>query len=243
MSTTCSGCGKQVSGKFCNNCGTPVQSSECRNCGAPGSPTQRFCNQCGAPRGSVRATNAPWVIALSVAAVAIFAVFFGIQSLRGPETQVMPFDPMAATTDIGQLTPEQSAIRLFDRVMAAYENGITSEVEFFGPMAIQAYALVDSLGPDARYHIGLLYSAINEPDPILAQASLLEAEIPSHLFVEMLRGVWARDTGDMESLQSAYRAFLANYDAETAAARPEYQEHQVTVSAFHQEAVARLGSP
>ncbi|MCZ6916225.1 MAG: hypothetical protein O7I93_05575 [Gemmatimonadetes bacterium] len=144
----------------------------------------------------------------------------------------------AATTDLSQLSPQEQAYRLFDRVMRAHEAGDAEEVSFFGPMAIQAHQLLGELDSDARYHLALLHSVSDTPGLALIQADSLDLEVPGHLFGAMLRGAIARMQGDSLRLREAHAGFLANYDEEMAVGRGEYQEHATSIEAFLEEARA-----
>ena len=46
---------------------------------------------------------------------------------------------MRRAPDISQMTPEERAERLYDRMMSAFEHGRMDTVRMFTPMAMQAY--------------------------------------------------------------------------------------------------------
>jgi hypothetical protein len=46
----------------------------------------------------------------------------------------------------------------------------------------------------------------------------------------------ARWQKDDKALTKAYAGFLAHYDAEMKAARPEYADHKPSIDAFHEQA-------
>jgi hypothetical protein len=141
-----------------------------------------------------------------------------------------------ATTDLSQMSPQEQATRLFDRVMRAHEAGDMEEVAFFGPMAIQTHELLGVLDRDSRYHLALLHSVGGTPGLALVHADSLDLEVPGHLFATMLRGSIARMQGDSLLLREAYAAFLDNYDAEMAVGRGEYQQHSTSIELFVEEA-------
>jgi hypothetical protein len=147
----------------------------------------------------------------------------------------------AATTDISQMTPRERADRLFNRVMTGSESGNRKEVSFFGPMALQAYAMLGNLDPDARYHVGLIDAAIDNPAAASAQADSLEKESPRHLFVPLLRWEAANRRKDTAAMQRAYRQFLDRYDQEMATDKAEYRDHRGRLEAFRDEARGVLG--
>jgi len=66
--------------------------------------------------------------------------------------------------------------------------------------------------------------------------------VPGHLFGAMLRGSIARVRRDTVELRSAYRAFLDNYESETATGRAEYLEHSTSIETFLAQARDTAGS-
>jgi hypothetical protein len=103
-------------------------------------------------------------------------------------------------------------------------------------MALEAYAMLDDLDADARFHIGLLHQITGDHDAILAQADSIEAGTPNHLFSVMLRHRVHAGRGDSQNTQDAYRQFLVRYDGEMAQTRPEYQLHGPLIESFRVEA-------
>src|SRR5213079_541375 len=89
--------------------------------------------------------------------------------------------------DISQMSPEERANRLFNRVMILAEAGKNDSVQFFLPMALGAYGQLPSLDADARYHVGLLQRAGGDANAALAQADTIRKAIPTHLFIYVLR--------------------------------------------------------
>jgi hypothetical protein len=148
----------------------------------------------------------------------------------------------AAMTDISNMTPRERADRLFDRVMRASARGDSGEIRFFAPMAIQSYGLLESLDPDARYHVGLLEAETGNLSGLLAQADTLERAIAGHLFVILLRAEAAKRSGDTAELNRLYRRFLDAYEREVATGKQEYADHQTALDGFRGAARAALGS-
>jgi hypothetical protein len=191
-------------------------------------------------------TIVPWV-ALGIAAIALvvaLAAFFD----RGKEA-VAPaplFPPLSSTVpvpgqsvDLASLSPRQAADRLFNRVMAASENGDSVEALQFAPMALQAYNNLGTLDNDARYHVALLHITANDIKSARVQIELLRKSTQKHLLGFMLEHQIAERSGKQDSAARAYKAFLAAYDAEIATGREEYQDHQNTIERFRK--VAQTG--
>ena len=219
---------------------------KCPVCGTSLPGRAKFCAECGAviPRSpspqtpQAPAANAvmPWFIA-GVFVLAIHATVI-VLAVRRPEpapgNQSAVQAPFAGgggdattrgTTDISQMTPREAADRLYDRIARASEAGDSGQVTFFGPMALQAYGSVTPLDADARLHIGLIQIMLRNPAAASAQADTIQRESRTHLFGPLLKARAAEAQGNRTTVQSAYRQFLANYDAERRKNLPEYEQH------------------
>lgn len=209
----------------------------CHACGTALSTNARFCHKCGAAVGTAQPTGwrtgVPWALA-GAALGALVAVLAMRGSGGGGGQSGSPSSPPPASgsqlvaPDISQMSPEERANRLFDRIMIYAEAGKMDSVRFFLPMAMGAYSQLPTLDIDARYHIGLLHLAGGDNAAALAQADTIQKAAPTHLFAFILRA----HTGD----RRAYAAFLRNEAAELARNRPEYAEHRNALTAFKAEA-------
>jgi hypothetical protein len=237
----CPTCGADATGKFCHECGSPLGKRSCAKCGATLTGTARFCHACGAPTAAAggRTAAIPWF--LIGAAVVVLLVIVAVVQLRPgdtPPSPAAPADRRSGPVDLARLSPREAADRLFDRVMISREAGKLDSAAFFAPMALRAYAMLDALDPDARFHIGLLEIAAGNPGGADAQADTLAQAVPTHLYALMLRADAARARGDTAAAERADQAFLRNYDAETAANRLEYGPH-ATWLATYRDGIAR----
>jgi hypothetical protein len=159
-----------------------------------------------------------------------------------PETETDPAAPAtaaAAPPDISNMAPRERFNRLYNRVMQAAQSGDEATVSRFTPMALMAYAQLDTIDADARYHAALLKVHTGEVDGSRALADTLLAHDPGHLFGYMIRGTVARFRKDDKQLARAYSDFLQHYDPEMKLARPEYGEHQTSVNDFRKAALGK----
>src|SRR5438445_13589489 len=118
----------------------------CAVCGTALSPTAKFCHKCGARRGTPVAGG--WQVALpwglAGAAVGALVAVLAMQGWSRERGSAAPSDPAAAAggspspalraPDISQMSPEERATRLFNRVEELAEAGKQDSVQFFLPM-------------------------------------------------------------------------------------------------------------
>jgi hypothetical protein len=144
--------------------------------------------------------------------------------------------PVEAPPDISNMSPRERFNRLYNRVMQAAQSGDEATVSRFTPMALMAYAQLDSVDADARYHVALLKVHTGDVAASRALADSILSQSPGHLFGYIIRGTVARFQKDQKGLSQAYGDFLKHYDAEMKAGRPEYQEHSTSVEDFRKAA-------
>jgi len=248
--TACPACQSPASGKFCSNCGAPLAGAECVACGTALTPGAKFCHRCGTPAGAKADTRAlavsgdrgfgsalPWAVA-AIALVALIALVAGQRFSRANASiAAVPADlPAAAQSagappDISQMSPEERADRLYDRVMALNERGRADSVRFFAPMAMQAYTMLGQLNADQRYDLGRIAAVSGDQEIAKAQADSILSTQPQHLLGLLLAADAAGLRGD-KAAQTAYRRrFAAAEPAERAKQLPEYQQHVAEIDA------------
>ena len=209
----------------------------CQTCGTELPADATYCHKCGRRVRSGDAREAMWSIAIPWAAGgAAVGALITLLVLRGgsptPTTPLPTGMPLAGSAgDISQMSPEERATRLFNRVMRLDEEGKRDSVAFFAPMALQSYALLPARDADGRYHMGLLELAAGNPAGARAQADSIARLAPTHLFAFVLR---AR-AGDAR----AFADFRRSERDERARGRPEYQDHAAQLDAFAQEAARK----
>jgi hypothetical protein len=257
----CPACGSAASGNFCSACGASLVARTCAACRADLSPQARFCHRCGRPAGGPppaaglpQRERTAWIVAGALCLVLLGAILFRV--VRGTPAPVAPDMANAgastgaaagtesfgggaagggAAPDISRMSPRERFDRLFNRVMQAAEQRDTAQVERFTPMALGAYAQLDSANADARYHAAVLRMQIGDVPGALALADTLLARDPGHLFGYVIRGTAAGMQGDTAAARRAGREFLAHYQAERSTARIEYREHEPALEDFKRQ--------
>jgi hypothetical protein len=187
----------------------------------------------------------PWILASTLIVTLIATIVYEVAvktpapvvpDMANNGASVTGAAPTGSPPDISQMTPEERFIRLNDRVMSAAEQGDSTTVIRFLPMAFAAYAQLDSASADDRYHAALLHAQIGEYAQALALADTILARTPDHLFGWMVRAVVAQAQGNASALAATRRAFLEHYAAQMKLNRPEYREHGQALEEFRTQA-------
>ena len=217
----------------------------CHACGAQLSATARFCHKCGATVATAHGTGwragLPWALAGAALGALVAVALMRGTGRKESDTLAGPVGIRAP--DISQLSPEERASRLFNRVMILAEAGKRDSVQFFLPMALGAYGQLPNLDADARYHLGLLLLAGGNVPAALAQADTMQRAVPNHLFIYILRAHAYEALGNAGQEQRAYADFLRHEQAELALQRPEYDDHREALTNFHSEALRQAQNP
>jgi len=133
--------------------------------------------------------------------------------------------PATRAPDISNMSPEERATRLFDRVMAYSEQGKIDSARFFAPMAIQAYQMIGPLDAHARYDIGTISAAVGETAIARQEADSILASQPNNLLGLTLAIRTATMAGDASAAAKFRQRLVAAAPAERAKNLKEYTEH------------------
>ena len=187
----------------------------------------------------------PWAVA-AIALVALIALIAAQRFGRtAPSTAIASTDAPAAAqggpapVDISQMSPEERAERLYGRVMSLNERGKSDSVQFFAPMAMQAYVMLGSLNAEQRYDLGKIAAVAGATEVAKAQADTILATQPQHLLGLMLAADVAAQSGDRAATTAYARRFVAAAPSERARQLPEYRQHVAEIDARLARASAR----
>lgn len=229
-------------------------SPSCAVCKAALSPGARFCHRCGTPAGArpevPTGGGASTVLPWSIAAVSLIILITLVATRTwqasttpaasadgAPAGMVAPFaggGGSGAPPDISQMSPEERAERLYNRVMTYAERGLPDSAAFFSPMAMMAYNALGQLNNDQRYHvgsIGLATGAREGAETALAQAdTLLKAE-PDFLLGLMLAARAHEVLGNATKRKQFEARFLKVLDVELKKPLDEYAAHRPSIDA------------
>ena len=122
--------------------------------------------------------------------------------------------PGMRAPDISNLSPQERADRLYNRVMLLASQGKVDSVQFFAPMAMTAYQMLSPLNTDQRYDMGRIGEVVGAIPLAKAQADSILRENPNHLLGLILEARLATLAGDTIQLRSWERKLLAAEKAE-----------------------------
>ena len=169
--------------------------------------------------------------------IVLIAFVAGQQLVNAPPdvdpaaAEATPMAPFAGTagraaTDITNMSPEEAASRLFDRVMRYANEGKADSANMFAPMAILAYERIGPLDAHARYDIGTVSVVVGDAAASGAQADTILKAQPNHLLGLIL----AAKAADLRKDASGAAKFRARFGTAAAAERAkglkEYVDHQ-----------------
>jgi hypothetical protein len=133
--------------------------------------------------------------------------------------------------NISNLSPTEIADRLFNKIMLLNTQGKTDSVQFFAPMAIQAYQMLEQqqghgYDLDQRYDLGRIAEVAGALPFAKAQADTMLQQAPDHLLGLILAAQVAKAAGDTPAAQGYAKHFAQVKQAQLAKKLPEYERHQ-----------------
>ncbi|HLA14044.1 MAG TPA: hypothetical protein VJZ25_03390 [Gemmatimonadaceae bacterium] len=152
---------------------------------------------------------------------------------------MVPQGPRAP--DISNLSPQERADRLYNRVMLLASQGKTDSVQFFAPMAITSYQMLSPLNIDQRYDMGRIGEVAGALPLAQAQADSILSEDGNHLLGLILQLRLAALARDTTRLRDYERKLLAVEKTELARNRDEYTRHRDDILSALELARRNLG--
>ncbi len=237
-SAFCAACGAQLTpgARFCHRCGQTV-----------GDPVLTP----GAPSAAASVRNAPgnqtlpWAVA-AIALLALIALVAGQRFNRKPATDTPvasaptgsgPFvtDPSSDPSgerpvrapDISSMSPDERALRLFNRVVSLAEQGKRDSVQFFAPMALMSFQSLPTPTLLQRFELGRIAELADVKEIATAQADTILQSSATHLLGLTLASTAAKMRGDVKAQTDFDRKLIAAAESERAKNLPEYQVTQI----------------
>jgi hypothetical protein len=176
-----------------------------------------------------------WSVA-GLALLALFALLAGRSLLSNsgtaanPETG-MPLQGGGRAMDISQMSPEERAERLYNRVMLLASQNKGDSVAFFAPMAIEAYQMIGRLDEDQHYDVGRIAAVAGALPLARAHADSILSRSPNHLLGLILAADVAEREGRSDARAGYERQLIAAETRELQRAAPEYERHRDEITA------------
>jgi hypothetical protein len=241
-SVFCAACGAQLTqgARFCHRCGQAVGEAVY----AAGGPAPT------APATPAPSSNQvmPWAVA-AIALLALIALVAGQRFGKRPAEPVAegpvaapqagPFsgDPSAGPAaggeqpvrapDISAMSPDERALRLFNRVVSLAEQGKRDSVQFFAPMALMSFQSLPSPSPLQRFELGRIAELAEVKEIVSAQADTILKASSTHLLGLTLASTAAGMRKEFSKQADYDRRLIAAAKAERAKNLPEYGVTQV----------------
>lgn len=245
----CANCGATLTKVSCTECGAALSPGAlfCHRCGkrvgrasevpAPQEPPAFV------PSRKEKQSLLPWAIA-AVALLAALATLAGRgfnasrgSTLDAPQNALPQeglddrgaapaAEPSGRAPDISSLSPQERADRLYTRVMILNSEGKADSVQFFAPMALVAYQMLEPLNADQRYDMGRIAEVAGQVDVARAQADTILRGSPNHLLGLILAARAAELLSQSSQKADFNRRLLAAEKSELATKKPEYERHE-----------------
>lgn len=158
----------------------------------------------------------------------------GDPSQAAPFASGMSGNGRVRAPSIANLTPSEIAEKLFNKIMLLNTQGKSDSVQFFAPMAIQAYQMLEqqqghAFDADQRYDVGRIGEVAGAVPLAKAQADTILREQPDHLLGLILAAHVAKLSGNTSALREYTQHFARVKRAELAKTLPEYRTHQTDI--------------
>lgn len=189
-----------------------------------------------------------WLVP-GIAAVTLVAFLIGQRVARGPAGDESPSASSLSTgdaapfssgggraVDLSQMTPDEQASRLFDRVMRYAEEGKLDSARTFAPMAIQAYEMLGARDAHSRFDIGMIAAVSGDSARARAEADTILAQDRSHLLGLVLAIKVADLRGDRRARAAFQKRLIFAEPVERAKKLTEYEHHERNIDAALKEA-------
>jgi len=129
--------------------------------------------------------------------------------------------------DISSMTPDERALRLFNRVVSLAEQGKRDSVQFFAPMALMSFQSLPTPTVLQRFELGRVAELAEVKEIATAQADTILRASPTHLLGLSLASTAARMRGDAKAQADFDTRFIAAAATERAKNLPEYEVTQI----------------
>ena len=127
------------------------------------------------------------------------------------------------------MSPEERALRLFNRVVSLAEQGKRDSVQFFAPMALMSFQNLQNPTALQRFELGRIAELAEVKEIATAQADTILKAAPTHLLGLTLASTAAGMRKDRKTEIVFNKRLIAAAAIERAKNLPEYQVTQIDI--------------
>lgn len=138
--------------------------------------------------------------------------------------------------NLGAMSPEERADRLFNRVMTYASSGKPDSAAIFAPMALQAFEMMGQLNVHGRYDVGLVAMVARELPKAKAQADTILKQNPNDLLGLTLAMRVAEAAKNSTAARDFGKRLIAAEAPEKKTGREEYTAHGADIDAAIKDA-------
>jgi len=146
---------------------------------------------------------------------------------------------MPSAVDIANMSPQEQADRLFNRVMMYASEGKRDSAAIFAPMALQAFDMMGPLDAHGRFDVGLVALVAGELGKAKVQADTILKKNPKDLLGLTLAMRVAEASQNSAAAGDFGKRLLAAEPTEKKTGREDYQAHVNDIDAAVKDARAR----
>jgi len=209
----------------------------------------------GTGGGGAMPNRLPWIMTGVALVVVIALVLFQAsraatnagQAGEGPATGPMAGGAgagagaaaMPSATDIANMSPEEKADRLFNRVMMYASEGKRDSAAIFVPMAIQSFDMIAPLSLHQRFDVGLVAMVGGDLARAKVEADTMLKKNPKDLLGLTLAMRVAEASQNSAAAGDFGKRLIAAEPAERKTTREEYTAHGNDIDAALKDARGR----
>ena len=216
--------------RFCNSCGTPMAGGDAIPSGGGRTGSPRPGAQAAATGTVGTESKAPWIIAgamfIALMGVVVYPLVRQDEVALQMPTQSQPLSGGAGAVDLSSMTPREAADRLYDRVMQLAEEGDSTQVAFFVPMALQAYVNAEPLDNDGIFHLSMLQQTADDLPAAIETAERGLANNENHILLLYALAEAQVEAEDLAAAKATYQKMFDVWDAQIASGLADYDWHR-----------------
>ena len=120
-----------------------------------------------------------------------------------------PAERPVRAPDISSMSPDERALRLFNRVVSLAEQGKRDSVQFFAPMALMSFQSLPTPTLLQRFELGRIAELADVKEIATAQADTILQSSATHLLGLSLASAAAKMRGDSKAQTEFDKRFIA----------------------------------